>query len=104
MAKKKQTVVVKEHELDTTELSSPPEDTCKHGNTLTSECSDCNHSEYYSNLGKLPALEKKDSEEKKDSDYWGEKMVKLQDRVNELELSLSHIDNKLKKVAGRLGI
>ena len=42
--------------------------------------------------------------EKKDSDYWGEKMVKLQDRVNELELSLNTIHNKLNKVAGRLGI
>ena len=42
--------------------------------------------------------------EKKDSDYWGEKMVKLQDRVNELELSLNDINNKLSKVAGRLGI
>tara|TARA_Y100000034_G_C6639207_1_gene279349 strand:- start:309 stop:482 length:174 start_codon:yes stop_codon:yes gene_type:complete len=42
--------------------------------------------------------------EKKDSDYWGEKMVKLQDRVNELELSLSDISIKLKKVSGRLGI
>ena len=41
---------------------------------------------------------------KKDSDYWGEKMVKLQDRVNELELSLSDISIKLKKVSGRLGI
>ncbi len=39
-----------------------------------------------------------------DSDYWGEKMVKLQDRVNELELSLNDINNKLSKVAGRLGI
>ena len=86
MAKKKQTVVVKEHELDTTELSSPPEDTCNHGNTLTSECSDCNETE------------------QNDSNYWGEKMVKLQDRVNELELSLNTIHNKLNKVAGRLGI
>ena len=67
MAKKKQTAEIKEHELDTTELSSPPKDT-------------------------------------NDSNYWGEKMVKLQDRVNELELSLSTIHNKLNKVAGRLGI
>ena len=86
MAKKKQTVVVKEHELDTTELSSPPEDTCKHGNTLTSECSDCNKTE------------------QNDSDYWGEKMVKLQDRVNELELSMNDINTKLKQVSGRLGL
>ena len=34
-----------------------------------------------------------------DSDYWGEKMVKLQDRVNELELSLNTIHNKLNNVA-----
>ena len=39
-----------------------------------------------------------------DIDYWGEKMVKLQDRVNELELSLSNINTKLKQVSGRLGL
>ena len=73
MAKKKKDVVikkdviVKEHELDTTELSSPPKDTS-------------------------------------DIDYWGEKMVKLQDRINELELSMSDINTKLKQVSGRLGL
>jgi len=41
---------------------------------------------------------------KKDSDYWGEKMVKLQDRINELELSLNDISVKLKVVTGRMGL
>ena len=31
-------------------------------------------------------------------------MVKLQDRVNELELSLSDIHIKLKQVTGRMGL
>ena len=53
---------------------------------------------------KQATVEKEPVLEKKDSDYWGEKMVKLQDRVNELELSLSDISIKLKKVSGRLGI
>ena len=39
-----------------------------------------------------------------DIDHWGEKMVKLQDRVNELELSLSDINNRLKVVTGRMGL
>ena len=43
-------------------------------------------------------------EEKSDTDYWGEKMVKLQDRVNEIELSLSDMNLKLKKVANRMGL
>ena len=50
----------------------------------------------YNNSGKLPSL--------KSEDYWGEKMVKLQDRVNELELSLNNIHLRLDKVAGRLGM
>ena len=43
-------------------------------------------------------------QKKSDVDYWGEKMVKLQDRVNELELSLSDINNRLKVVTGRMGL
>ena len=50
----------------------------------------------YKKSGKLPSL--------KSEDYWGEKMVKLQDRVNELELSLSNMHLRLDKVAGRLGM
>ena len=36
--------------------------------------------------------------------HWGEKMVKLQDRVNELELTINEMHNKLKVVAGRMGL
>ena len=39
-----------------------------------------------------------------DDSHWGEKMVKLQDRVNELELTVNDMHNKLKQVAGRMGI
>ena len=43
-------------------------------------------------------------QQKSDSDYWGEKMVKLQDRVNELELTVNDMHLKLNKVSGRLGM
>jgi hypothetical protein len=36
--------------------------------------------------------------------HWGEKMVKLQDRVNELELTINEMHNKLKIVTGRMGL
>ena len=51
----------------------------------------------YNNSGKLPPL-------KSDDNYWGEKMVKLQDRINELELTVSDMHSKLKQVTGRMGI
>ena len=41
---------------------------------------------------------------KSDNDYWGEKMVKLQDRVNELELTINEMHAKLKVVTGRMGL
>ena len=50
----------------------------------------------YKKSGKLPSL--------KSEDYWGEKMVKLQDRINELELTVNDIHLKLNKVANRLGL
>tara|TARA_Y100000310_G_scaffold268614_1_gene281298 strand:+ start:260 stop:481 length:222 start_codon:yes stop_codon:yes gene_type:complete len=46
----------------------------------------------------------KAKQQKSDTDYWGEKMVKLQDRINELELSLNDISVKLKVVTGRMGL
>jgi len=52
--------------------------------------------EVYHNLGKLPPLGA-------DSDYWGEKMVKLQDRINELELTVNSMHLKLNRVADRMG-
>ena len=51
----------------------------------------------YNNSKKLPPL-------KSDTDYWGEKMVKLQDRINELELTVNDIHLKLTKVADRMGM
>ena len=43
-------------------------------------------------------------QQKSDTDYWGEKMVKLQDRINELELTVNDIHLKLTKVADRMGM
>ena len=51
----------------------------------------------YNNSGKLPSLES-------NNDYWGEKMVKLQDRINELELTVNDMHLKLIKVADRMGM
>jgi len=48
--------------------------------------------------------EEKKKQKKSDVDFWGEKMVKLQDRVNELELTVSDMHVKLNMVAGRLGV
>ena len=48
--------------------------------------------------------EEKKKQKKSDIDYWGEKMVKLQDRINELELSVNDMHLKLTKVANRLGM
>ena len=53
---------------------------------------------------KTPYPKEEKVKQKSDKDYWGEKMVKLQDRVNELELTVNDIHLKLGKVAGRLGI
>ena len=48
--------------------------------------------------------EVKAKQQKSDNDYWGEKIVKLQDRVNELELTINDMHNKLKVVTGRMGL
>ena len=55
------------------------------------------YQKHYESLGKLPPL-------KSDDDYWGEKMVKLQDRINELELTVNDMHLKLIKVADRMGM
>ena len=49
---------------------------------------------------------KKVKKVKKESDiaYWGEKMVGLQNRVNELELTVSEMHARLKQVTGRMGL
>ena len=41
---------------------------------------------------------------KSDVDFIGNELVKLTNRVNELELSLGTIQSKLKTVSGRLGL
>ena len=51
---------------------------------------------------KTPYPEKE--KQKSDDNHWGEKMVKLQDRVNELELAINEMHAKLKVVAGRMGL
>jgi len=45
-------------------------------------------------------------EEKKtsDVDFIGEELVKLSNRINELELSLNDMNIKLKQVSGRMGL
>ena len=48
--------------------------------------------------------EEKERQKKSEMDHWGEKMVKLQDRVNEIELSLNDMNAKLKQVTGRMGL
>ena len=48
--------------------------------------------------------EEKKVQKKSDTDYWGEKMVKLQDRINEIELSLNDMNIKLKRVSDRMGL
>jgi|TARA_R100000501_G_C2536701_1_gene57294 hypothetical protein len=59
------------------------------------------YQKHYESLGKLPSLKSDPAESLL---HWGEKMVKLQDRVNELELSLNEMNNKLKVVTGRMGL
>ena len=39
-----------------------------------------------------------------DVDFIGEELVKLSNRINELELSLNDMDIKLKQVSGRMGL
>ena len=50
---------------------------------------------------KMPPLPKK---AKPDVDYLGNKLADLSERVNEVELSVSDLTNKLKVVMGRMGL
>tara|TARA_Y100000310_G_C20224050_1_gene597050 strand:- start:328 stop:537 length:210 start_codon:yes stop_codon:yes gene_type:complete len=47
--------------------------------------------------------EENTKQQKSDTDFWGEKMVKLQDRINELELTVNSMHLKLNRVADRMG-
>ena len=51
-----------------------------------------------------PPYPKEEKIKLSDDSHWGEKMVKLQDRVNELELTVNDMHNKLKVVTGRMGL
>ena len=55
----------------------------------------------YKDSAKLPSLKKVKTDE---IDYLGNKLADLSERVNELELSLSDINNRLKVVTGRMGL
>ena len=50
---------------------------------------------------KMPPLSK---ETKPDVDYLGNKLADLSERVNEVELSISDLANKINRVMGRIGL
>jgi len=50
---------------------------------------------------KMPPLPK---ETKPDVDYLGNKLADLSERVNEIELSISELTNKINRVMGRMGL
>ena len=50
---------------------------------------------------KMPSLSKK---VKPDIDYLGNKLADLSERVNEVELSISDLANKINRVMGRMGL
>ena len=50
---------------------------------------------------KMPTLPK---EVKPDVDYLGNKLADLSERVNEVELSIADLANKIKRVMGRMGL
>ena len=50
---------------------------------------------------KMPPLSK---ETKPDIDYLGNKLADLSERVNEVELSISDLANKISRVMGRMGL
>jgi len=50
---------------------------------------------------KMPALSKK---VKPDIDYLGNKLADLSERVNEVELSIDDLTNKIKRVMDRMGL
>ena len=50
---------------------------------------------------KMPPISK---EIKPDVDYLGNKLADLSERVNEVELSISELTNKINRVMGRMGL
>ena len=63
---------------------------------------------YAGRKGKFPSMKVEtpypDKVKKSDVDFIGEELAKLSERLNEVELSVSDITNKLKVVTGRMGL
>tara|TARA_Y100000310_G_scaffold213836_1_gene214858 strand:- start:253 stop:477 length:225 start_codon:yes stop_codon:yes gene_type:complete len=63
---------------------------------------------YAGHKGPMPGLEIKtpypEKIKKSDVDFIGDELAKLSERVNEVELSVSDLTNKLKVVMGRMGL
>ena len=49
-------------------------------------------------------MSKKLAKAKKDTEFIGDELVKLTNRLNELELSVHDMNEKLKQVTGRMGL
>ena len=47
---------------------------------------------------------KEEKKKKNDVEYIGNELVKLSNRLNEIELSVEEIKNKVKRVSGRMGL
>ena len=62
---------------------------------------------YAGHKGPMPGIEVKTpypKEVKPDVDYLGNKLADLSERVNEVELSISELTNKINRVMGRMGL
>ena len=63
---------------------------------------------YAGHKGPIPGMEIKmpplSKEVKPDVDYLGNKLADLSERVNEVELSISELTNKINRVMGRMGL
>ena len=63
---------------------------------------------YSGRKGPMPGMEIKMSplpkEVRPDVDYLGNKLADLSERVNEVELSISELTNKINRVMGRMGL
>ena len=63
---------------------------------------------YAGHKGPMPGMEIKmpplSKEAKPDVDYLGNKLADLSERVNEVELSIADLANKISRVMGRMGL
>ena len=63
---------------------------------------------YAGHKGPMPGMEIKmppiSKEVKPDVDYLGNKLADLSERVNEVELSIADLTNKINRVMGRMGL